>query len=91
MVTNMGSSISASDNSATSSYDGSAPDEGATAINSATIITAASAIFVVGIAGTAIVPAATCNYPPSNHRSAAIDGGSPVNCGSPMNCGASVN
>ena len=90
MVTHMGSPISASDNSAPS-YDGSAPDDGAATINSATIITAASAIFVVGIAGTAIVPAATCNYPPPNHRSAAIDGGSPVNCGSPMNCGASVN
>ena len=90
MVTNMGSSISASDNSATS-YDGSAPNDGAATINSATIITAASAIFVVGIAGAAIVPAATCNCPPSNHRSAAIDGGSPMNCGSPVNCGASVN
>jgi len=90
MVANMGSSISASDNSATS-YDGSASDDGPATINSATIITAASAIFVVGIAGTAIVPAATCNCPPSNHRSAAIDGGSPVDCGSPVNCGASVN
>ena len=91
MVTNMGSSISASDNSATSSYDGSASDDGATTINSATVITAASAIFVVRIAGTAIVPTATCNCPPSNHRSAAIDGGSPVDYGSPMNGGASVN
>ena len=67
MVTNMGSSISASDNSATS-YDGSAPNDSAATINSATIITAASAILIVGIAGTAIVPAANCNCPPSNHR-----------------------
>ena len=88
MVTNMGSSISASNNSATS-YDGSAPNDCAATINSATIVTAASAILVVGIA-TAIVPAATYNCPPSNHRSAAIDGGSPVNCGTSVNGSASV-
>ena len=89
MVTNMGSSISASDNSATS-YDSSAPDDGAATVNSATIITASSAILIVGIAGTAIVPAANCNCPPSNHRSAAIDGSSPVNCGPSVNGSASV-
>ena len=84
MVTNMGSSISASDNSATSD-DSSAPDYGSATINSPTIITAASAILVVGIAGTAIVPGATYNCPPSNDRSAAIDGGSPVNYGASVN------
>jgi hypothetical protein len=86
MMTNMGSSIScsASDNSATS-YDRSAPDDCAPTINSATIITAASAVFVVGIAVTAIVPAATCNCPASNDRSATIDGASPVNCGASVN------
>ena len=84
MVTNMGSSVSTSDNSATS-YDGSAPDDSAATINSTTIITAASAILVVGIAGTAIVPGATYNCPPSNDRSAAIDGGSPVNYGASVN------
>jgi hypothetical protein len=84
MVTNMGASISAPDNCATS-YNGSTPDDGA-----ATIITAASAILIVGIAGTAIVPAANCNCPPSNYGSAAIDGSSPVNCGSSVNGSASV-
>ena len=89
MVTNMGSSISASDNSATP-YDGSAPNDSAATINSATIVTAASAILVVGIAGSSIVPAAHCNCPPSNHRSAAVDGSSPVNCSSSVNGCASV-
>jgi len=86
MVSNMGSSIScsASDNSATS-YDGSASDDGAATINSAAIVTAASAIFVVGIAVAAIVPTAAHNRPSSNHRAAAIDGGSPVSCGASMN------
>jgi len=84
----MGSSISASDNSATS-YDGSAPNDSAATINSATV-TAASAILVVGIAGASIVPAANRNRPPSNDRSAAIDGGSPVNGGSSVNGSASV-
>jgi hypothetical protein len=86
MVSNVGSSIpcSASDNSATS-YDGSASDDGTAAINSATIITAASAIFVVRIAVAAIVPTAAYNCPSSDHRSAAIDGGSSVNCGASVN------
>ena len=82
MVTNMRSSISASDDSATS-YDGSASDDCA-----ATIITDASAILVVGIAGAAIVPA--YNGPSSNHRSATIDGRSAVNCGASVNRPASV-
>ena len=83
MVTNMGSSRSTSDNSA-SPYHGSAPDDGSATINSPTIVTAASAILVVGIA-TAIVPAATYNCPSSNHRSPAIDGCSPVNYGASVN------
>ena len=89
MVPNMGSSISAADNSATSD-DGSAPDDGAATVNSATIITASPAISIVGIAGTTIIPGATYNCPPANHRSAAIDGGSPVNCGTSVNGSASV-
>lgn len=92
MVSDVRSSMSrsASDNSATS-YDGSASDDGTTTINSAAIITAASAIFVVRIAvAAAIIPTAAYNCPSSDHRSAAIDGGSP-NCGSPVNCCASVN
>ena len=83
MVRNVGPSIcSASDDSATS-YDGSASDDRA-----ATIITDASAILVVGIAGAAIVPA--YNGPSSNHRSATIDGRSAVNCGASVNRPASV-
>ena len=83
MVRNVGPSIgSASDDSATS-YDGSASDDCA-----ATIITDASAILVVGIAGAAIVPAD--NGPSSNHRSATIDGRSAVNCGASVNRPASV-
>jgi hypothetical protein len=85
MVSNVGSSISssASDNTATS-YDGSTSDDRTATINSATI-TVASAIFVGRIARAAIVPTAAYNCPSSNHRSAAIDSGSPVNCGSPVN------
>jgi len=85
MVSNTGStaSYSASDKGATS-YDGSPSDDGAATINSATIITAASAIFVVGIA-VAAIPTTAYNGPSSDHRSAAIDGRAPVNSGAPVN------
>ena len=81
MVSNMSPSISCSapDYSATS-YDCSASDDGAATINSATVIAATSAILVVRIAMAAIVSTAH-NCPSSNYRSAAIDGGSSVNCG----------
>jgi hypothetical protein len=80
MVSNMCSSsipCSASDNSATS-YDSAA------AINPAAGIAAASAIFVGGIAGAAMVRSAY-DCPPSNHRSATIHGASPTNCNTSVN------
>jgi hypothetical protein len=86
MVSNMCSSsipCSASDNSATS-YDGASPYDSAAAINPAAVIAAASAIFVGGIAGAAMVRSAY-DCPPSNHRSATIHGASPTNCNTSVN------
>ena len=81
MVSNMSTSsmyCSASDNRATS-YDRAA------AINSATIVTACAAIFIVRVTIAAAIVTTPYNCSPSNDCSTSINGTSPANCGGSVN------